>query len=330
MRRVAGLDVLRGIAILLVMLRHAFPEVFPGAGVVGVVVFFTLSGYLITGVLQRELTNTGRVDFRRFYLRRARRLLPALAALVVVFAVVTLVFDPLEERDELFRTVVVLVTFTGNLPISGVSPAAFHGWTLATEEQFYLLWPALLAFAWVRNRTGAVLVVTALSALAACTATLVWLWPNADNAYALPTSWFVCFVIGAATRLGLTTVPRWTVPIALTGLAVLSVVPLRGHALTYLVAGPAIAACAAVLLLVWSKWERVATPVRPLVALGVLSYGAYLWNYPLTLWLRPELGAAAGPVAAVLTVVVAALSWRYVEEPVMRRGSLRSSSATSS
>ncbi|SDI98494.1 Peptidoglycan/LPS O-acetylase OafA/YrhL, contains acyltransferase and SGNH-hydrolase domains [Lentzea albidocapillata subsp. violacea] len=320
MRRIAGLDVLRGIAILLVMLRHAFPEVFPGAGVVGVVVFFTLSGYLITGVLQRELTNTGRVDFKRFYLRRARRLLPALIALTLIFAVVTLVFDPLGERDKLLRTVIVLVTFTGNLPISGVSPAAFHGWTLATEEQFYLLWPALLAFAWVRNRTGAVLVVTALGALAACTATLVWLWPNADNAYALPTSWFVCFVIGAATRLRLTTAPRWAVPVALTGLAVLSVAPLRGHALTYLVAGPAIAACTAVLLLVWSKWERVATPIRPLVALGVLSYGAYLWNYPLTLWLRPELGAAAGPVAAVLTIVAAALSWRYVEEPVMRRG----------
>ena len=321
MRRVAGLDVLRGIAILLVMLRHAFPDVFPGAGVVGVVVFFTLSGYLITGVLQRELTNTGRVGFQRFYLRRARRLLPALVALIVVFAVVTLVFDPLGERDKLLKTVIVLVTFTGNLPISGVSPAAFHGWTLATEEQFYLLWPALLAFAWVRNRTGAVLVVTALGALAACTATLVWLWPNADNAYALPTSWFVCFVIGAATRLKLTTAPRWAVPIALTGLAVLSVVPLRGHALTYLVAGPVIAACTAVLLLVWSRWERVATPIRPLVALGVLSYGAYLWNYPLTLWLRPELGAVAGPVAAVLTIVAAALSWRYVEEPVMRRGS---------
>ncbi|MDX3661615.1 acyltransferase [Streptomyces sp. ID05-26A] len=328
MRRIAGLDVVRGIAILLVMLRHAFPDVFPGAGVVGVVVFFTLSGYLITGVLQRELQAKGRVDFKRFYLRRARRLLPALLALVVVFAVVTLVFDPLGERDKLLRTVIVLVTFTGNLPISGVSPAAFHGWTLATEEQFYLLWPALLAFARVRNRTGAVLVVTALGALAACTATLIWLWPNADNAYALPTSWFVCFVIGAATRLKLTTAPRWAVPIALTGLAILSVVPLRGHALTYLVAGPAIAACTAVLLLVWSKWEQVATPIRPLVALGVLSYGAYLWNYPLTLWLRPELGAAAGPIAAVLTIVAAALSWRYVEEPVMRRGSRSPERAT--
>ncbi|MFS8097477.1 acyltransferase [Lentzea alba] len=330
MKRIAGLDVLRGIAILLVMLRHAFPDVFPGAGVVGVVVFFTLSGYLITGVLQRELATKGKVDFKKFYLRRARRLLPALIALTVIFAIVTLVFDPLGERDKLVRTVAVLLTFTGNLPISGVSPAAFHGWTLATEEQFYLLWPALLAFAWTRNKVGAALAVTALAALAACTATLVWLWPNADNAYALPTSWFVCFVIGAAVRLKGKDVPRWAVPVALVGLAVLSVIPLRGHALTYLVAGPAIAGCTAVLLLTWSKWETVSTPLRPLVALGVVSYGAYLWNYPLTLWLRPELGAAAGPIAAVLTIVAAALSWRYVEEPVMRRGSRSRDSASSS
>ncbi|RAS70424.1 peptidoglycan/LPS O-acetylase OafA/YrhL [Lentzea atacamensis] len=330
MKRIAGLDVLRGIAILLVMLRHAFPDVFPGAGVVGVVVFFTVSGYLITGVLSRELGTRGRVDFKRFYLRRARRLLPALLALLGVFVLVTLVFDPLGERDKLLKTAIVLVTFTGNLPISGVSPAAFHSWTLATEEQFYLLWPALLAFAWARNKVGAALAVTALAALAACTATLVWLWPHADNAYALPTSWFVCFVVGAATRLRGSAVPRWAVPVALTGLAVLSVVPLRGHALTYLVAGPAIAACTAVLLLSWSKWERVATPIRPLVALGVLSYGAYLWNYPLTLWLRPELGGAAGPIAAVLTIVAAALSWRYVEEPVMRRGGRSPAPATPS
>lgn len=321
MKRIAGLDLLRGIAILLVMLRHAVPDMFPGAGVVGVVVFFTLSGYLITGVLSRELQNNGRVDYRRFYLRRARRLLPALVALVVVFAIVTLVFDPLGERDKLPLTAAVLLTFTGNLPIGGVSPAAFHGWTLATEEQFYLLWPALLAFARVRGRVGAALVTVGLAALAACTATLFWLWPNADNAYALPTSWFVCFVIGAAVRLKGRAVPRWAVPIALTGLAVLSVVPLRGHALTYLVAGPAIAGCTAVLLLAWSQWEKVSAPLRPLVALGVVSYGAYLWNYPLTLWLRPELGAAAGPIAAVLTIVAAALSWRYVEEPIMRRGS---------
>jgi len=323
-RRIAGLDVLRGIAILLVILRHAVPDVFAGAGVVGVVMFFTLSGYLITGVLAKELTTTGRIDYRRFYLRRARRLLPALVALVVVFVLVTLVFDPLGDRGTLPATVGVLLTFTGNLPIADVSPAAFHAWTLATEEQFYLLWPALLAFAWVRGRVGATLVAAAVATLAVCVAVLALLWPYADNAYVLPTSWFVCFVIGAATRLrgDGARIPPALVPLMLAALTALSVVPLRGHALTYLVAGPAIACFTAVLLLAWSRWVDLAEGARvtrALAALGVVSYGAYLWNYPLTLWLRPDLGAAAGPLAAGLTIVAAALSWRFVEEPVLGR-----------
>jgi peptidoglycan/LPS O-acetylase OafA/YrhL len=325
--RIAGLDVLRGIAILLVVLRHAVPDVFTGAGVVGVVMFFTLSGYLITGVLARELATTGRVDYRRFYLRRARRLLPALVVLVVVFAGVTLVFDPLGDRDRLPATAAVLVTFTGNLPIADISAAAFHSWTLATEEQFYLLWPALLAFSWVRGRVGAALVAAAVAVLAACAAVLVWLWPYADNAYVLPTSWFLCFVIGAATRLrgDATRVPSAVVPLMLAALVALSVVPLRGHVLTYLVAGPAIACFTAVLLLAWSRWREAGSLVaRALAALGVVSYGAYLWDYPLTLWLRPDLGAVAGPLAAGLTIVAAALSWRFVEEPVMRRVRSRS------
>ena len=328
--RIAGLDVLRGIAILLVVLRHAIPDVFTGAGVVGVVVFFTLSGYLITGVLVRELATTGRVDYRRFYLRRARRLVPALVALLVVFAVVTLVFAPLGDRGTLPATAAVLLTFTGNLPVADISAAAFHAWTLATEEQFYLLWPAVLAFAWVRGRVGATLLAAAVTVLVACAAVLAWLWPYADNAYTLPTSWFLCFVIGAAARLrgDATRVPSALVPLMLVALAALSLVPLRGHVLTYLGAAPVVACCTAVLLLAWSRWRELGDRdwvARPLAALGVVSYGAYLWNYPLTLWLRPDLGAWAGPLAAVLTIVAAALSWRFVEEPVMRRVRTRSS-----
>ncbi|SFE29503.1 Peptidoglycan/LPS O-acetylase OafA/YrhL, contains acyltransferase and SGNH-hydrolase domains [Actinopolyspora alba] len=325
--QIVGLNVLRGLAVLLVMLRHAFPDIFPGAGVVGIVMFFTLSGYLITGVLTKELAGNGRIDYRRFYLRRARRLLPALLAMVVVFIAVTATVDPLDESGSLPSTVAVMLTFTGNLPVIHLGGAAFHCWTLATEEQFYLVWPALLALAWTRRSVTAALVGTAVIVLAGCVATLVWLWPYPDNAYGLPTSWFVCFVIGAATRLR---GPEWMsaklVPLALAGLAVLSVLPLRGHVLTYLLIGPAIATLTAALLLVWSRWRELADRAlltRGLAALGLVSYGAYLWNYPLTLWLRPELGAVAGPLGLVLTIVAAALSWRFIEQPVMRGGRTR-------
>lgn len=319
--RIAGLDLLRGVAIGLVMLRHAFPEPFAGAGVVGVVMFFALSGFLITGVLLGELEREGRVDLGRFYRRRARRLVPALLFLVAGVVAVTLVFDPLGDRDQLGKTVLVALTWTGNLPFGHASDATFHLWTLATEEQFYLVWPAVLALAFARRRVGAALAATAGACLLACVLTLLWLGEAPDLAYALPTSWAVCFVIGAATRVYAErlVLRHWTVPVALAGLALLSVVPLRGHALTYLAGGPAIAVLTAVLLVSWRTWTTVSGPVlTALVWLGTVSYAAYLWNYPLTLWLRPHLDHA-GPVAAGLTIVLAAVSWYAVERPWQER-----------
>lgn len=332
--RIAGIDLLRGIAVGLVVARHALPEQLPGAGVVGVVMFFALSGYLITGVLLAEASTTGRVRFGRFYARRARRLVPALVVLVAAVALVTLLLDPLGDRAELPRTVLVALTWTANLPFDQGSDATFHLWTLATEEQFYLLWPAVLAVAVARRRVGAALVVVAVVCLAACVATLAWLADDPDLAYALPTSWAVCFVVGAAARWLVerrpgTVVPAPLVGLALAGLAALAVVPLRGHALTYLLGGPVIAALAAVLVVAWRRWARVPAVLVPLVGLGTVSYGAYLWNYPLTLWLRtaPVPVEVAGLAAAALTVVVAAASWRWVEKPVVERGRARERAA---
>lgn len=320
--RMAGLDVLRGIAIALVMLRHALPTVFPGAGVVGVVMFFALSGYLITGVLLGEIERTGTVDLRLFYFRRARRLVPALVALVAGVMIVTLVMDPLDDRDQLVKTVLVALTWTGNLPFGHASDATFHLWTLATEEQFYLFWPAVLVLAAARQRVGAALVLAATACTLACAATVLWLQEAPDLAYSLPTSWALCFVIGASTRVlqnRLRVLPLLVVP-ALAALGVLSVIPLRGHALTYLAGGPAIAALTSVLLVSWCTWKEASTPwLRALAWLGTVSYGAYLWNYPLTLWLRPSWGEFAGPSAMVLTVVAAAASWHLVERPVQHR-----------
>ncbi|HYF72229.1 MAG TPA: acyltransferase [Nocardioides sp.] len=303
-RRIDGLDLLRGLAIGLVMLRHALPGVFPGAGVAGVVMFFALSGYLITGLLEE------RPPLRVFYARRARRLVPPLLVLVAGVVVVTLAVDPLGDRDQLGWTVLWALTWTGNLPFGHASDATFHLWTLATEEQFYLVWPAALL---LLGRRRALLVAAAATA-AACVATTWWLAEDPDLAYSLPTSWAACFVVGAAVRLygDRLAVPRRSAAAALAVIALLGVVPLRGHELTYLAGGPAIAALTGVLILAWRDWTTVTGPLRAVVWLGTVSYAAYLWNYPLTHWL-PALPAL------VLTVVAAALSWRYVEAPLARR-----------
>jgi len=329
--RIQGIDLLRGVAVALVMLRHAFPEQFTGAGVVGVVMFFSLSGHLITGLLLDEFDRSQTVRLRRFYANRALRLVPALLLLVVVFAAVTLLFDPLDDVELLGRSVAVALTWTANLPFAGGSDAIFHLWTLATEEQFYLLWPALLLFALRRGRTAWAVAAAAVAGLGVCVASLIWLAPLPDLAYALPTSWVVCFVIGAASRYwrDRIRIPVWATPVALVALVALSVLPVRGHVWTYLAVGPVVAVLAAALMLRWSRWPLVGLHLRPLVLLGTVSYAAYLWNYPLTLWLRaafepldaPWLG---GLVALPLTVGAAALSWRLVERPVARWRSRRS------
>jgi peptidoglycan/LPS O-acetylase OafA/YrhL len=330
--RVGAWDALRGVAIALVMLRHAWPDVFPGAGVVGVVMFFALSGHLITGLLVDEAAATGRVDLRRFWWRRLRRLVPALVILVAGFIVVTLTLDPLGDVDTLGKTVAVSLTYTANLPyvgLVGVSPAIYHLWTLATEEQFYLVWPLVVVLAVRARRLRTALALAGLAAAALCVLTVLWFRADPDAAYPLATSWLGCFVVGAASRI---TQDRWRraatgrapVAAAVALLAALSVIDLRGHAATYLLAGPAVAVATVVLVQAGRRHVVVRRGWRPLVALGTVSYAAYLWNYPLTLWLRPTLDDAAGLVALPATVVAATASWWLVERPVQRAGRRRS------
>jgi peptidoglycan/LPS O-acetylase OafA/YrhL len=327
--RIQGIDLLRGVAVLLVMLRHALPDVFAGAGIVGVVMFFSLSGHLITGLLIDEFERSGTVRLRRFYANRALRLVPALLILVAVFAVVTLLADPLHDADTLPRSVLLALTWTGNLGIPGASDAVFHLWTLATEEQFYLLWPAALLLAARAGKTRAVTVALSVLGLAACVATFVWAAPLPDRAYALPTSWVLCFLVGAASRVWRADlrVPRWLAPVALVILLSLSLLPVRGHNWTYLVVGPLVAALTALIMLRWSRLAVVPRGIRPLAALGTVSYGAYLYNYPLALWFRPW-GTAGALLAFTLTLAAAAASWLLVVRPVARCRDRRSRAAS--
>ncbi|WP_433931516.1 acyltransferase family protein [Curtobacterium flaccumfaciens] len=328
-RRLQGLDALRGLAILLVLLRHSWPDVFGNAGVVGVVVFFALSGYLITGLLVRDLRDYGRVRYRRFYRNRALRLLPALFLMLTGLVVVTLVWDPLDQRSGLVRAVVVGITYTANLPFDHGSSAVDHLWTLATEEQFYVVWPLVLALAVKFARVKTALTVSAALIVLALLATMA-LSSDVAGIYALPTSWCLAMVIGAAAffvreqlsahfspfiRLG-----HLSASGALVLLGVVSLLPEdKGAPALYLLGGPAVAAATVVLVLYTGAWTRLPTrALSPIRALGVVSYAAYLWNWPIALWIGSmELGSVQPALVLALTLLAATASWWLVERPAM-------------
>ena len=339
-RRVAGLDALRGVAIGLVLLRHALPDLFGGAGIVGVLIFFVLSGYLITSLLLKDLSRYRRVRYGRFYRNRAIRLLPPLAFLLIGVCVVSLLANPLGDRAGLGRSLFLALTYTANLPIDLGSPAIAHLWTLSTEEQFYLLWPLLLGLSFKRSSYRLLLATAVPAIVVALALTLVLSAPNFERIYGLFTSWAIGLVIGAACaiyRSQLMSVfshRMWAIALTASGVAITVACLLpepKSQWWGYLVLGPMASACAAIWVLRLSNAQSVPRAFGPLLWLATISYAAYLWNYPATLWLEASDIPSASLWAVPLTLLLAQLSWWVVETPFNRlRAYLdrRSSTAT--
>ena len=174
-----ALDGVRAIAILSVMDVHLYAWA-PRSGFYGLTIFFVLSGFLITSLLLDERTTFGRIDLRRFYARRALRLLPALVALCAVFLLVSLLSGtPAPEmRHNLLEVAAVLGYVTNILGAFDVFQLRHlgHLWSLAIEEQFYFLWPIALFFALRRRATAAQLFWVVVAAATASTIARVALW----------------------------------------------------------------------------------------------------------------------------------------------------------
>lgn len=337
-RRIAGLDLMRGLAVLLVLLCHSFPQVVGGGGVVGVVMFFALSGYLITALLDRDLRTHGRVRYGHFYRNRALRLLPALLLFLAIFTIITLAWDPAGERDRIGQMLAVSLTYTNNLPVIHQMGSVAHLWTLATEEQFYLLWPLLLTLGIAKRGRIWLIIGVAAVALYAVAAVSVW-WAAPRGAYATiyvwPSSWAVAMLIGASGYLARERIARWLPApgtnggrsIAAAALALCVAASfwpaLDKTGFGQLLVGPVVAALSVVIIRHLMTWKTLPTvALRPLLALGTISYAAYLWNYGIVVWLggnQPEnYDLTAMIVAFVLTIIAAVVSWFVVEAPAAR------------
>ncbi|ABK03383.1 acyltransferase 3 [Arthrobacter sp. FB24] len=335
-QRLDGLDVLRGAAVGAVLLGHSWPGVFQGAGIVGVIVFFVLSGYLITGVLLRDIERHRKVRYGRFYAHRAFRLLPALIAFLGVYAIVELTADVLGDRSKgiIGYTLLAGFGYLKDLPLPfDVSMAIGPLWTLAVEEQFYLIWPALLVLALRRNRQGQLVgwsAAVVFSLMTASVLAMLILAPHLHSlVYALPTTWGLGLIIGSALRLYRVRMFSWfsgrrprrlALPGAVLVLAALVFFPRANESPAFFfVGGPlAMAAAAVLVVLAASRSQVMPRWTRPLQMLGTVSYAAYLWNYVVILWLNGGSTADLPPLVAVsailLTLLVAVISWCTVEK----------------
>jgi len=333
------IDWLRAIAVLAVVAFHfEAPAVF--GGFVGVDIFFVISGYLITGIIQSEV-QSGTFSFVRFYERRVRRLLPALYAMVALTAIPSFHYLLTSERLELFRSIAAVVTFTSNFFFwfqtgyfdhAAVEKPLLHTWSLAVEEQFYLALPVLL---WgllrvARNRRVAVPVTLGALGLASF-ALGIWLMGTERSANAFfmspPRAWE--FLVGGLVATpGLPVLRHALAQQIARGLAlVLLAIPIFS-----LRQGPgfpgfnALLPCIGAAIFIWSG-IGVPTPARarysPLPVarfFGQISYSLYLWHWPLFTFARFSksslvLDASDKIALFALTVAISYLSWRLVEQP---------------
>jgi peptidoglycan/LPS O-acetylase OafA/YrhL len=348
-----GLDGIRALAVLAVLGYHFGVPHFDG-GLLGVSVFFTLSGFLITGILLSSWERTGGLRLRSFYLGRARRLLPALVVVLLAVLAATAVVqrDQLGQRwDETVAAAFYASNWftiaSGSTYVdlfAGPRPLE-HLWSLAVEEQFYLVWPLLLLVLLKVTRGRAQRVAGVVLALAVVSFLLLGLLAHAgiDNTrpYEGTDTRAGELLVGAAlalvyrpARIRTRPPPAVRAGVDLAGLAALAGIGVLIASTTYFSmslyrGGLASLALLSGLLLVAATYPgslvgRV-LGLAPLRWVGERSYGIYLWHMPVVAFTQGDAATGRGwfwpaLLQLVLTLLLAALSWKLVEDPVRRHG----------
>jgi peptidoglycan/LPS O-acetylase OafA/YrhL len=327
-RRLTALDGMRTVALAAGFACHIDQHAMPG-GFVGVDTFFVISGYVIASLLLREREMTGDISVSRFYLRRVLRLYPALLVMV-------LVVTPIAAVDHIGWPVpdgLAALSYVTDFWSNGFGhfTLLLHTWSLAVEEQFYLVWPVVLLFMLRRNLPLRVILI----GLAAISVLITYGVYSAHIHHLmfiqyLPTSHLTELVAGILLAVGELHGPkRWLVrlgglPVALVALGAMVVagfiVPAAWWAfpLAAIVCWPPVAH----VVLHRESWISAALCFRPVVWLGQRSYAFYLWHYPIIELLHrhhPTLtNWEKAAIALPLTLALTAVSWRLVETPFLR------------
>lgn len=327
----ADIDGLRAVAVLAVVMFHAFPTLAPG-GFVGVDIFFVISGYLITGIITREI-DAGRYSTLRFYERRVRRIAPAFLVVCAFSAIVAALLYVPGDFELFGESLVASLLIHANIFFfkeAGYFAAPddvlplLHMWSLSVEEQFYLFFPiALVLLSKWKRRTAGLAILIAMSFGAACVAVVI----NPDAAFYL--AQFRAWELLAGSLLAVGPIPAPSrraadmcslaggtlIGAAVWGLSSASTFPGWNAAIPVLGATLLIHAGPQASL---NRWLSSA----PMVGVGLISYSLYLWHWPLLSFstyiaMRPLLPTEAALVVA-LAMAAAWLSYRYVETPFRR------------
>ena len=347
---------LRAVAIGLVLVYHAGLP-FVRGGFIGVDVFFVLSGFLITGLLVREAEKTGRLHLGRFYARRAKRLLPAAMVVLAVSAIIVITLLPVSDRRIFGQDIVAAALYVVNWVFAGravdyaaqdvgASPV-LHFWSLAVEEQFYIVWPLVLlaVLAIVRRRRSLLRPAMAVGLTAIVVPSLVWsivLTGRQDSsAFFVTTTRLWELGIGGLLAVGAPLVAK--LPRALAGaLGLAGAAVIAFSAVVFRESGgwPGAAALVPVLgaaALVAAGMGTGPTLVSralawsPLVWLGGLSYSLYLWHWPALVAARSGYGLTGvkwGVVVVLLSAIPAWVVHKLVENPVRYSRRVSKSTAT--
>lgn len=345
---------LRAIAVGLVLLYHAGLPFFPG-GYVGVDVFFVISGFLITGMLVRQSMERGRIDLADFYARRIRRILPAATVVLAFVAIVTLLILPRTRWDSIGVEIIASAFYVVNWVFAGgtdylnaeeaASPLQ-HFWTLAVEEQFYILWPALLiGLLWFASRRSNRLedpsfrreriqkflqIGVALAIIPSFIWSVYYTQANPAPAYFVTTTRLWEIAIGAAIaiyavqlqklpdRVGYILQGGGILAILCAGLFYTESTMFPGYAALL----PTLGSAGVIIGGMSGRATRgfaVALNVKPMRWIGDLSYSLYLWHWPLLVFATyladGELRIRYGLLVVVLAIIPSWLSYRYIEEP---------------
>lgn len=343
---------MRALALIIILIYHArFPI---EGGFIALDVFFVISGFVIAQMLMRERERSGRIDIRGFYVRRFRRLTPALAVTVAVVVLLSVVLEsPFGAQQTTAATAVGAMLLSANIVIAATTGDYFDAaaelnpllniWSLSTEEQFYLVFPSFMVLSWLvarrlrwSARRGVLLVVGGLAVISFILAVLTsgpsLEWPaTAFLGYygAVGRAWeFAAGAVLALYAAELSRLPRWAAEaLAVIGLAAIVVgvltltdsIPYPGWATLIPVLGSAAiiaGGCAAA-----TAVSRVMS-TRPMVFIGDMSYSWYLWHWPLIVFavaLWPSRPFLAPALAVLVSFVPAYLSYRFIELPIRFR-----------